>query len=292
MKKRVLPLLLAVVMVVGMLSTTASATQPDLPDWYFLVAIFKNVDADVTDKDGQTTHIKYTMSQDEIDYAKKEAEDFEAAMNSVGVMRAHVDVVEIDTPITEKPKVYDVESYVTAKQVATLLKNKVALDRYDFVFCATDLNVDTDYRAITLDEYENGAGHACVNYRNWNNWPPARMPGGAYVHEFLHFMERMSRRWGQKFALHNIGDFYAETYGSSLYVTINPLIDIIQNRAKGDFGTGVNPEVWKHPPHTCWTTNEWTLPSDISAVGSRAFWGCIALFKITIPSNITINEQI
>lgn len=192
MKKKLLPLLMALAVCLSLMPVGVSAAQTDLPDWYFLVAIFKNVDADVTDKDGQTTHVKYTMSQDEIDYAKKEAEDFETAMNSFGVMCAHVDVVEIDTPITEKPKVYDVESYVTAKQVASLLKNEVALDRYDFVFCATDLNVDTDYRAITLDEYENGAGHACVNYWNWNKWSPARMPGGTFVHEFLHFMERMS----------------------------------------------------------------------------------------------------
>ena len=52
MKKKWLAMLLALAMVFSLLPGTALADgpeEPDLPDWYFLFAIFKSVDADVTD---------------------------------------------------------------------------------------------------------------------------------------------------------------------------------------------------------------------------------------------------
>ena len=46
MKKKFVSLLLVLVMCLGLLPVTASAAEANLPDWYFLFAIFKNVDAD------------------------------------------------------------------------------------------------------------------------------------------------------------------------------------------------------------------------------------------------------
>ena len=104
MKKKWLSMLLAVALVFSLLPGTvfaAEAAEPDLPDWYFLFAIFKSVDADVNDGNGTTTHSKYTMAQKEVDLISENAKKFETYMNNLGVMRAHVDVVEIDTPVTE-----------------------------------------------------------------------------------------------------------------------------------------------------------------------------------------------
>ena len=68
--KKTLSLILALVMCLGLLPATASAAQPKLPDWYFLFAIFKNVDTDCDDGKGTVTHTKFTMSQEEIDLIK------------------------------------------------------------------------------------------------------------------------------------------------------------------------------------------------------------------------------
>ena len=64
MKKRLLSILLVLVMWLGLLLTSTFAAESDLPDWYFLFAIFKNVDADGKDKNGKAVHVKYSMPQD------------------------------------------------------------------------------------------------------------------------------------------------------------------------------------------------------------------------------------
>ena len=66
MKKKVESLLLALVMCLSLLPLPASAAA-NLPDWYFLFAIFKNVDADGKDENGKSVHIRYSMSRDEVD---------------------------------------------------------------------------------------------------------------------------------------------------------------------------------------------------------------------------------
>ena len=100
MKKKLLSLLLALAMCLALLPVTASAAQTDLPDWYFLVAIFKNVDADAKDMDGKAVHITYSMTQEEVDIALANAKKFEESLNQVGVIHAHVDTVVIDLPVT------------------------------------------------------------------------------------------------------------------------------------------------------------------------------------------------
>lgn len=71
------------------------------PDWYFLFAIFKNVDADGKDGNGKAIHAKYSMPQDEIDTIRDHAQAFKDYMNQLGLMSAHVEVVEIDASVTE-----------------------------------------------------------------------------------------------------------------------------------------------------------------------------------------------
>ena len=119
MKKRLLSLLLALTLCLGLLPVTASAAN--LPDWYFLFAIFNSVDANGKDKDGKTGRAKYTMPREEIDFIQEEIRDFEEYMNQVGVMRAHIDVIEIDTTVTKLgDSIYG--SWLEAEQAAPLLK--------------------------------------------------------------------------------------------------------------------------------------------------------------------------
>lgn len=294
MKKKLLSLALALVMCLGLMPTAVFAAEGDLPDWYFLFAIFKNVDADCNNSEGKTVHTKYSMSQDEIDITRDNAREFEEYMNSVGVMRAHVDVVEIDATITELAD-YANGSFLSPKEAAPLLKSKVDLDQYDHVTCVYSLNVGTDYLGRGGSSYENGTGHTGINIVNQEYcldhfsaekateipasiWPPA-----AHVHEFLHFMEHMTKRFGTEFGLHDIRiNFYVpdDDEGKECYR------DIMLNRARGTDGTGVNPAAWQCPPRVVRTIKEWTVPSGVTGIGDWAFQNCTTLNKVTIPGSV------
>ena len=290
MRKKLISLLLALVMCLELLPLPAAAAETNLPDWYFLFAIFKNVDADCDDGKGTVTHTKFTMSQEEIDLVKEKFQSFEEYMNGVGVMRAHMYLVEIDTPVTEL-KGSGLGSYLGPKQAAPLLEaNGVDLDRYDHVSCFISLNVATKYGAITnAGGFENGTGHSCHNIRNiefaqYDHKPS--FPGTACVHEFIHFLEQMSKKWGKEFDFHAIGD---ELYTEGEYIWRECYTDIILNQVNGDagLGTGVAPAVWQYPPHVLRTMTELTIPSGVTSIGHDAFLNYTNLTSVTIPSSVT-----
>ena len=290
MRKKLISLLLALVMCLELLPLPAAAAETNLPDWYFLFAIFKNVDADCDDGKGTVTHTKFTMSQEEIDLVKEKFQSFEEYMNGVGVMRAHMYLVEIDTPVTEL-KGSGLGSYLGPKQAAPLLEaNGVDLDRYDHVSCFISLNVATKYGALTnAGGFENGTGHSCHNIRNiefaqYDHKPS--FPGTACVHEFIHFLEQMSKKWGKEFDFHAIGD---ELYTEGEYIWRECYTDIILNQVNGDagLGTGVAPAVWQYPPHVLRTMTELTIPSGVTSIGHDAFLNYTNLTSVTIPSSVT-----
>ena len=290
MRKRMLSFALALALCLSLLPATALAAENDPPDWYFLFAIFKNVDADGKDKEGKAMHAKYAMTQEEIDFIRENARQFEEFMSEVGVMRAHVDVVEIDASVTELAD-YSGGSWLSAKAAAPLLKGRVDLDKYDHVFCVVSLNTPTTYLGLTGAAFENGTGHSCINLRNREycqntlrvtekNFPPS-----LYVHEFLHFMDALSNKWGEDFDIHLIGDRF---YAPSQDVWKTCYTDAIRNRVKGDkeTGTGVPSVAWQYPPHVLRTMTELTIPTGVTGLGNRAFLNCAALRKVTISSTV------
>lgn len=285
--------ILMLVIVVGLLPTAALAAESDLTDWYFLFAIFKSVDADCADGKGTTTHTKYTMTQDEVDIVRENAKAFETYMNQFGVMRAHVDVVEIDAMVTELEET-DLGSCISATQATPLLEDKGAdLDKYDHVTCVVDLNVSTSYGGITPSVFKNGTGESCVNLMNLEyalerfNFPTQVYPTVIYVHEFLHFMERMGARRDLEFDLHGIMD--EEFYAPDEYDYNACYKDIILNQAKGsaELGTGVSPVVWQYPPRMSRIPSELTIPDGITTIGKYAFQFCATFTEVTIPSSVT-----
>ena len=299
MKKKFVPLLLALAMCLSLLPATASAAEANLPDWYFLFAIFKNVDADYM-QDGIKKHTKYSMTQDEVDVCRDNAKEFEEYMNSVGVMRAHVEVVEIDETITKLADYGTKGGWLSMAEDAPLLeKSNIDLDRYDHVTCIASLNASMGYLGLGGSSYENGTGHSFINIKNreyclnyfsaetaigapGSIWPPA-----GHVHEFLHFMERMTQKWGAEFGLHDVrinhyspdGDEGKECYR-----------DIMLNRAKGTAGTGVPPAVWQYPPHVLRTMTELTLPSSATSIGVWAFGHYTNLTRVFIPTSVKSIE--
>ena len=285
MKKKAVSLLLVLVMCLSLLPTAALAAEADLPDWYFLFAIFKNVDADGKDKDGKPVSANYSMTSDEVNIIRDNARIFEEYMNSIGVMRAQVDGVEIDETLTELSNRDSGGSYIGQGQATPLLEKKVDLDRYDHVTCVANLNIRTSYGGITSSAFENGSGHSCINCAGVPNWASGKSPWapGYPVHEFLHFMERLNKKWGKEFKLHTMmEDFYERVDGEfeACYT------DILLNRAKGTAGTGVAPIVWQYPPHVLRTMAELTVPASVASIGTRAFQDCTQLSKVNIHSGV------
>lgn len=249
MRKRAAALLLALALCLGPLPGGASAAERELPEWRFLFAAFKNVDADYH-QNGEAKHTTYTMTQEELNFIREDARYLEDFLNQVGVMRAHVDVVEIDETITELADYKTSGGWLSVKESAPLLaKSKIDLDLYDHVFCIVSLNTTMGYYGLTGGTYENGAGHSSVHMKNRDNCvnslPHAINRAGVYVHEFLHFTQELTQRYGTEFDLHGIEHkFYNTDHdGGKEYHT-----DIMLNRAVGDAGTGVHPAVWSHSP--------------------------------------------
>ena len=285
MKQRIFAALLALTMCLTLLPTTAFAAEKELPDWYFLFAIIKNVDADVKDGYGKISHVKYSMTEKEVESIRGRAPKFEEYMNSTGVMRAHVTIVEIDTPLKE---LYEDENwgFINAEQAAPLLENVVDLDQYDHVFTIVSLNTWTGWAGMTHHTFENGTGHSCINSRNEETTLKKEgdaFPIGTYVHEFLHFASHLSEKFGAGYGLHEIGD---NRYYASDSTHRNCYTDIILNRAKGSDGTGVYPAAWQYPPRVLRTMTELTIPAGVTGIGDRAFENFTALTKVTIPGSV------
>ncbi len=289
MKKRIFSLALALVMCLGLLPTTALAAETSLPDWYFLFVICKNVDADCDNGKGVVTHTTYSMTQEEIDTYRDNAKSFEAFMTGTGVMRAHVDVVEIDTVVTELEDSSS-GSCLSDAQVASLLDGRVDLDRYDHVTSIISLNVGTSYVGLGGSYDKNGTGYSRINAINWEYCQKHFVPGSTpwtmqvYVHEFLHFMEHMTKKWGGGFNLHDIrsNHYTPDTdNGKECYTAI------MQDRAIGDAGTGVLSVTWQYPPHVLRTMTELTVPSSVTSIMDQALWGRKKLTRVTIPVSLT-----
>ena len=294
MKKKALSLAMALIMCLSLLPMGASAAETDLPDWHFLFAIFKNVDADCKDKNGKSIHTKYTMPQDEIDAIRDHARAFEEYMNQLGVMRAHVDVMEINTAVTKLGEDSG-GSWISPEEAVPLLKDNVVLDKYDYVFSIVSMNINTSYAGLTGSSFENGTGHSCIHFTNQKDcledyprgnvfWTPT-----LYVHEFLHFMEALSRCFGTEFSLHDIQNVYDSRLIDGWKKCYT---DTVLNQAKGTAGTGVDPRVWQYPPCVIRTFRETlrevTIPSDMSVVGDKAFQYFSVLSKVNIHSGVTV----
>ena len=253
-------------------------------NWNFLFAIFTNVDVDLYTGWWETVHTTYTMSEKEIHLARANGRQFASFMNSTGVMKAKVDFVEIDTPITTLAEA-KYGSWIDANQAYSYLKDEVNLDKYDHVFCIVDYGMCTRYLGITGGPIENGTGESCINFNHIRECPTSIFPEAVYVHEFLHFIEQQNQRWGVQFNLHNIGDSYDSfnDNGETCYR------DIIANQVQKDpeFGTGVIPIVWQYPPHSFHNIEEVAITSDVTRIGWGAFKDCNTMTKVGIPESVT-----
>ena len=201
-----------------------------------------------------------------------------------------IDVVEIDAQVTDLDE-YSGRSWLSDNQAAPLLEDTVDLDRYDHVFCVVSLNeLDTKWLGLTGAPFENGTGQTCINLRNRDyclnvlRSTEKEFPESMYVHEFLHFMNQLSVKWGKEYGLHDIRlNFYKpdDDNGEACYT------DIILNRARGDAGTGVAPAAWRYPPRILRTTSELTVPSGVTSIGPYAFQNLANLTKVTIPGSVS-----
>ena len=295
MRKKLLSLLLALTICLGFLPMRAFAAEADLPDWYFLFAIFKNVDADCKDANGVIQRAKYTMTQDEIDFIREDARDFEAYMNQVGVMRAHLEVVEINAPITELDSDSELKGFLSVKEAAPLLKDYVDLDRYDHITCLANFNVSTGYWGRGGSSYENGTGHACVNLISREYFID-------YIHEEECYADIILNRakgndgtgvhpavW--QYPPHVLRTMSDLTLPSSVTSIANHAFRERATLTKVSIPSSVT-NIGKSAFYGCKSLADLTISPGVQTIGEFAFQHCAALTKVSIPSSVTdIGKQ-
>lgn len=205
MKQKLLSLVLALVMCLGLLPVTALAAGSTPPDWNFLV-LFVPMDADY-EEDGATKHVKTSISEENVNTLVSHLVEFESVMKESGVMTPHFTKYSMLTPIT-KLSATNVGPYPSLADIAAYLKdysNNIDLDAYDHVFVLGRLdNVNRSYGGITpLETFDNGMTYSFIpaDYllRDWGSTP--KRPAYVLVHEFLHTMEMAC---GYSFDLHAI----------------------------------------------------------------------------------------
>lgn len=133
-------------------------------------------------------------------------------------------------------------AYLGVDGAILLLEDKVDLDKYDHTFGIVSLNVRTAYAGLTGAAFENGTGYSCVHFMNREHclekypqdnvyWTPT-----LYVHEFLHFTEALSRKFGINFDEHAIQNIYDSRLIDGWK---DCYTDIILNRVNGNTETGM-----------------------------------------------------
>lgn len=302
--------MLSLVMIVGLLLIEApisNAAQTTPPDWYFLVVIVKNTDIPY-EENGVSKHYKETMTMDEMNMIRRRAIEAITYMTEVGVMQAHIDIVEIDEPITKLASTPTADGketwWVGPDDIQPLLDGKnLQTTQYDHVYgCIKLLNLPD---ALLMEKeqplyvglggltFENGTSYSLIrnnfNEREFNfaDWDPT----GLYVHEFLHFIEQQGRKWGFEFDEHKIGDMYEKQgrkYSTSekLDAWKNLYTDILLNRADGEYGTGVAPFIWNYSPRVLRNTTELVIPDGVTTLGDYAFMNMDNLTKVTFPESL------
>ncbi len=259
-------------------------TEFKLPDWHFLVAIFKQIDAPY-EHNGETKYEKNTLTQAEIDLIRLRSNQFEEYMNSLGVMNAHVDVIEISIPVTSLTP-YAKGPWVAKDDAFPILeKAKIDLTMYDHVTGMAKFDsYITQYAGRTKGGTGIGTGYSFHNvthhysHKDPNNWWPVQV----FVHEFLHVMEKLSRAWGIIIDEHKI----YESYEPNKDHWKACCTDIILNRAKGEGGTGVPRFVWDYPPTVLRKIQTLNVPDGALAIRNFAFQGMENLTGVTIPASV------
>lgn len=285
MQKKWISFLLVLVLSLGLLPTPVFAAETKKPDWNFLV-IFAPMDADYKEN-GQTKHIKTSLTKEERTTLIKQLVEFESTMIESGVMTPHFQKYAISAPITKLiessygpyPRIEDIASY--------LEEQDIDLDEYDHVIVYARMDgIDLGYGGITpAKSFDNGTTYSFLpaDYclRDWGSTP--KRPAYLILHEFLHTMERTC---GESFDLHAIEDDMVPGYQTDEKYKAC-MMDILLNRVTGDHGSGVRPSAWSCSLRVLQTLQELTIPDDMTEISSYQFQHCTNLERVVVHSKVT-----
>lgn len=281
--KKLLSLVLVLLMCLGLATPMFAANTP--PKWNFLV-VFAPVDADY-EENGVTKHLETSLSQDDRTQLIYQLVEFESFMENTGVMDAEFKKLAINTPITTLSST-DFGPYPSIFNIADYLEDcGVSIDGYDHVIVYARMDgAKRNYGGLTdFTTFENGATYSFIpaDYclQDWGNTP--KRPAYVVVHEFLHTMELTC---GFSFDLHAIEDDVVPGYQSDEKYKAC-MEGIILNRITGTHGSGVYPSAWSHSLRSLHTIQNYTVPNDVTAIGSYQFKGCTNLKRVVIPSTVT-----
>ena len=278
MKKRLLPLLLALCMALSLLPGTALAAEPSISPraamaggqaeepavWRFLFVILKKNDITYRDVNGVTRRETNAMTSAEVQAIRYACGHFKTyfTKNAGKLVKPVIDIVEITTPITQlsatavsgSPGKND-SLRLSWSDCLPLIRSKRDVSQYDHVTAIANLNTiqTPSYWGLTGGGFPQGTGYSFVNTMSrekclhyFSSSQP--FPSSVFVHEFLHFAHNWSKsRTGQEPSVNNhqaVQYGYDDSNHGKFYA------DLINKRVVDSSGNpaGIDPAAWANPP--------------------------------------------
>ena len=224
-------------------------------NWNFGCFIFKNTDVTIFNN-----RYKYSMSDDEVIHIRDCIQRFQSTITNISnnEMSASCRIIDIETPISRVS--YDSEEgyYVDPLDVCEILDEYVENNNFDHIFVCLKLN--DEYTCVPVHnwiglgsmEYK-GIGFSNIklptstnSYEYIYDENINRFPEEVFVHEFLHTLERNSKKYSYSVpALHDYEKYgYEEDNLVGLY---NWYKDYMTSNI-GDENLGLSSSIYKLKP--------------------------------------------
>ncbi len=188
-------------------------------NWKSVCFIFPNLDVNI-EQNGKKTNVKENMTATDIEDMKSNMERLKNTVKRLSgyKMTMDYDIIEINEPITSVSIDKENGYYIAPEDIASVIKPFLQKTEYDYIFVAVKLG------SILHEEPEDGGDWVGLGGMDYNDigfsnirlpnkeksyiykYDPSRniFPEEAFIHEFLHTLERNSQEYGlSRPALHD-----------------------------------------------------------------------------------------
>ncbi|MBR2704056.1 MAG: hypothetical protein IKE91_01135 [Clostridia bacterium] len=224
-------------------------------NWNFACFVFKNVNVKLFDMD-----YKYSMTEKDINQIRSNMERFKNSCYEMSnhQMTVSYKVIEIDEPITQLSYDESKGYYIDPKDVSKLIDKYLDVESFDHIFVCARLNDENssipnknwiglgsmEYKGIGFSNIRmpTEEGSSQYMYIEQENIFPEEV----FIHEFLHTLERNSKKYGFEIpALHD-----NEVYGY-MENNLNGLYDwykAYMTKSIGKEGLGLDSRIYNLKP--------------------------------------------
>ncbi len=233
-------------------------------EWKIVCFVFDNLDVNI-EKDGKQYRVQESMTQADKQDMKDNMARTKSSLKSLTNynMTAEYDIIEITDPITTISHDEANGYYIAPSDVSNLIQEYVEKGEYDFIFAAVKFG---EVIGPELDEQNNWIGLGGMDFHDIG-FANIRLPNDAksyiykynsninlfpeeaFVHEFCHTLERISKENGYEYPI--LHDYEKYGYKNELkYGLMKWYGDYMSQNIKQSHGQkiGINPNVYRIKP--------------------------------------------